>query len=77
MLIIGGGGYIGSHTCACLLESGWQVIGIDNLCNSSPRAIERVQQITDRALDELVVTGSCRFVLHILLLHYVFLLIPS
>ncbi len=50
ILVTGASGYIGSHTCACLLESGWQVIGIDNLCNSSPRAIERVQQITDRAL---------------------------
>ncbi len=50
VLVTGASGYIGSHTCACLLQAGWQVIGIDNLCNSSARAIERVEQIADREL---------------------------
>ncbi len=50
ILVTGASGYIGSHTCACLLEAGWQVIGIDNLSNSSARAIGRIEQITDRAL---------------------------
>ncbi len=50
ILVTGASGYIGSHTCTCLMQAGWQVIGIDNLSNSSPRAIARVEQITDRAL---------------------------
>ena len=50
ILVTGASGYIGSHTCACLLQAGWQVIGIDNLSNSSPRAIERVEQIVDREM---------------------------
>ncbi len=50
VLVTGASGYIGSHTCACLLQAGWQVIGVDNLCNSSARAIERVEQIADCAL---------------------------
>ncbi len=50
ILVTGASGYIGSHTCVCLLQAGWQVIGIDNLSNSSPRAIARVEQIVDRAL---------------------------
>ncbi len=50
ILVTGASGYIGSHTCACLLQAGWQVIGIDNLSNSSPRAIERVEQIADREM---------------------------
>ena len=50
ILVTGASGYIGSHTCACLLQAGWQVIGIDNLSNSSPRAITRVEQIADREM---------------------------
>ncbi len=50
ILVTGASGYIGSHTCACLLQAGWQVIGIDNLSNSSPRAIARVEQLVDRPL---------------------------
>lgn len=50
ILVTGASGYIGSHTCVCLLQAGWQVIGIDNLSNSSPRAIARIEQIADRAM---------------------------
>lgn len=45
ILVTGATGYIGSHTCVCLLQAGWRVIAIDNLCNSSPRAVMRIQEI--------------------------------
>ncbi|WP_163929950.1 UDP-glucose 4-epimerase GalE [Paraferrimonas sp. SM1919] len=46
ILVTGGAGYIGSHTVVELLESGQQVIVIDNLSNSSEIALERVSEIT-------------------------------
>ena len=48
VLVTGGAGYIGSHTCIELLESGYNVIVIDNLCNSNPKSLERVEQLTGR-----------------------------
>ncbi len=50
ILVTGGAGYIGSHTCVELLNSGYGVIVIDNLCNSSKTSLERVQQITGKTL---------------------------
>ena len=50
-LVTGATGYIGSHTCVCLLQNGWQVIGIDNFSNSSPRVINRIEQITGQAIE--------------------------
>ena len=50
ILVTGGAGYIGSHTCVVLLEAGHEVTVIDNLCNSSPIAIERVQELANRPL---------------------------
>ncbi len=50
LLVTGATGYIGSHTCVCLLQAGWQVIAVDNFSNSSPRVIDRIAQITDREL---------------------------
>ena len=50
ILVTGGAGYIGSHTCVELLESGYDVVVIDNLCNSNPESLNRVQQITGKTL---------------------------
>ena len=50
VLVTGGAGYIGSHTCVELLESGYEVIVIDNLCNSNPKSLERVQELTGKTL---------------------------
>ena len=47
VLVTGGAGYIGSHTCVELLESGHEVCVIDNLCNSHEVALERVRGITN------------------------------
>ncbi|CDZ23583.1 UDP-glucose 4-epimerase [[Clostridium] cellulosi] len=50
ILVTGGAGYIGSHTCVELLESGHQVVVIDNLSNSDEEALVRVQKITGKTL---------------------------
>ncbi|MBE6978822.1 MAG: UDP-glucose 4-epimerase GalE [Ruminococcaceae bacterium] len=48
ILVTGGAGYIGSHTCVELLESGYNVIVIDNLCNSNPESLNRVKELTGK-----------------------------
>ena len=48
VLVTGGAGYIGSHTCVELLERGYDVVIIDNLVNSSAKAVERIEQITGK-----------------------------
>ena len=50
VLVTGGAGYIGSHTCVELLESGYGVVVIDNLCNSNLKSLERVQELTGKTL---------------------------
>lgn len=46
ILVTGGAGYIGSHTSVELCQRGHDVVILDNFCNSSPQAIERVEKIT-------------------------------
>ena len=50
VLVTGGAGYIGSHTCVELLEQGMDVVVIDNLVNSSAKSLDRVEQITGKRL---------------------------
>jgi len=50
ILVTGGAGYIGSHTCLRLLEEDYEVIVVDNFCNSKPESLERVKQITGKSL---------------------------
>ncbi|WP_296283530.1 UDP-glucose 4-epimerase GalE [uncultured Acinetobacter sp.] len=50
ILVTGGAGYIGSHTCVELLEAGHEVIVLDNLSNSSEESLKRVQELTGKAL---------------------------
>ena len=47
VLVTGGAGYIGSHTCVELLEAGHEVFVVDNLCNGHEAALERVRGITN------------------------------
>jgi len=50
ILVTGGAGYIGSHTCVELLNGGYDVVAIDNLVNSSSESLKRVEQITGKAV---------------------------
>lgn len=51
ILVTGGAGYIGSHTCVELLNAGHQVVVLDNLSNSSEESLNRVQALTGKTLD--------------------------
>ncbi len=77
ILVTGGAGYIGSHTCVELLEVGYEVVSLDNLYNSSEKAVERVKEITGKdmtfykadildasALDEIFAREKIDCVIH-------------
>jgi UDP-glucose 4-epimerase len=48
ILVTGGAGYIGSHTCVELLNAGYQIIVLDNFSNSKPESLKRVKEITGK-----------------------------
>jgi len=56
ILVTGGAGYIGSHTCIQLLAAGYQLLVLDNFSNSSPEALHRVESIT--GIEVLCVKGD-------------------
>lgn len=77
ILVTGGAGYIGSHTTLALLEAGFEVVVLDNLCNSSAESLRRIERICGKApvfvegdirdpalLDELFATYPISAVLH-------------
>jgi len=51
ILVTGGAGYIGSHTCVELLNKGYDVVVLDNLCNSSRESLRRVETITGKSMN--------------------------
>lgn len=77
ILVTGGAGYIGSHTCVELLNAGHDIVVFDNFSNSHPEALRRVQTITGKtlqfvegdirdqaALEEAIRRFSCAAVIH-------------
>lgn len=48
ILVTGGAGYIGSHTCVELLESGYEVVVVDNFSNSKPDVLDKIKEITNK-----------------------------
>ncbi len=77
ILVTGGAGFIGSHTCLVLLEAGHDLVVIDNLCNSSEESLRRVEGLSDKsfvfekidlldqpALEQVFVTHSIDAVIH-------------
>jgi UDP-glucose 4-epimerase len=51
VLVTGGAGFIGSHTTLCLLEDGHDVVVLDNLVNSNPESLRRVERLTGKSVD--------------------------
>ncbi|QYM73301.1 UDP-glucose 4-epimerase GalE [Pseudochrobactrum sp. Wa41.01b-1] len=77
ILVTGGAGYIGSHTCVRLLEAGHDVVVVDNFDNSHPEVFQRIEQITGRMpkretgdirdrefLQKVIQTYQCTSVIH-------------
>jgi len=58
ILITGGAGYIGSHTCILLVEAGYEIVIFDNFCNASKESIGRVEKIVDQKIE--VIEGDIR-----------------
>ena len=58
ILVTGGAGYIGSHTCILLIEAGHEVVVFDNFCNASKESIIRVEKIVKQKIE--VVEGDIR-----------------
>ena len=50
VLLTGGAGYIGSHTCVALVEAGHSVVIFDNFCNSSPSVIQRLEAVLGKSV---------------------------
>ena len=47
ILVAGGTGYIGSHTCIELINAGYEVIIVDNFCNSKPEVLKRIEELSN------------------------------
>ncbi len=62
ILVTGGTGYIGSHTAVVLLQAGYEVVIVDNLCNSHAKVIDNIEQITSKrpTFYKVDVTDSAR-----------------
>ncbi|MDE2392030.1 MAG: UDP-glucose 4-epimerase, partial [Rhodospirillales bacterium] len=58
ILVTGGAGYIGSHTCVALIDAGYTPLVLDNLCNSSAESLARVERIT--GVRPVLVQGDIR-----------------
>jgi UDP-glucose 4-epimerase len=58
VLVTGGAGYIGSHTSLALLQAGWDVLILDNLCNSSEESLNRIAQLAGRK--PILIKGDVR-----------------
>ena len=57
ILVTGGAGFIGSHTCVSLLDAGHEVVVLDNFVNSCPEAIARVEKIAGKSIT--LYEGDC------------------
>ncbi len=58
ILVTGGAGYIGSHTCVALIQAGYEVLVLDNFSNSKPESLQRVAAITGKTVP--LVRGDVR-----------------
>ena len=51
VLVTGGAGYIGSHTCVQLLEAGYDIVVFDNLSNSKMEAVRRIRELAGKTFE--------------------------
>lgn len=72
ILVTGGAGYIGSHTCISLLEQGHEVVIVDNLCNSKKIAVERVEELSGKQVSFYQVDVCDRAALRDVFWHHTF-----
>jgi UDP-glucose 4-epimerase len=70
ILVTGAAGYIGSHTCVELLNAGYAVIALDNLCNSSAESLKRVETITGKTAQFVQADVRDRDALDVILKEY-------
>jgi len=59
ILVTGGAGYIGSHTCILLIEAGYDIVVFDNFCNASKESIARVEKIVGKTIP--LIEGDIRY----------------
>mgnify|MGYP000429927193 CR=1 FL=1 len=68
ILVTGGAGYIGSHTCVELLNAGYDVVIIDNLYNTNQKAVDRSEEITGKQVkiypDDMMERARVKRVVH-------------
>jgi UDP-glucose 4-epimerase len=77
ILVTGGAGYIGSHTCVELMASGYDVVVFDNFSNSHPAVLDRIEQIAGKkfvtvqgdirdqaAIEQALTAHNCSAVIH-------------
>ena len=63
ILVTGGAGYIGSHTCVELLNAGYEIVIADNMYNAKPQALDAIRRITGLPLDvHLMIDRPIRYV---------------
>lgn len=60
ILVTGGAGFIGSHTCVELLNAGYEIAVIDNFCNSKPETLDKIKQITGKNFNFYEADLLCR-----------------
>lgn len=60
ILVTGGAGFIGTHTCIELINAGYEPIVVDNYYNASPKALERVEEIVGKRLSFMSATSATK-----------------
>lgn len=60
ILVTGGAGFIGTHTCIELINAGYEPIVVDNYYNASPKALERVEEIVGKRLSFMSATFATK-----------------
>lgn len=59
ILVTGGAGYIGSHTCVELLKEGFDIVVVDNFMNSNPEVLERISKISGKRFESYDIDVVC------------------